>query len=83
MTVLLFCILFREELWARSNYSSSNILLDSDSGDEDEDEEEVTGVMQEEEDEDEERQLGIQYIKGDVTYPSIKQGDAIVVHCVG
>ncbi|PIK37992.1 putative chromodomain-helicase-DNA-binding protein 1-like [Apostichopus japonicus] len=73
----------QEELWARSNYSSSNILLDSDSGDEDEDEEEVAGVLQqEEEEEDEERQMGIQYIKGDVTYPSIKQGDAIVVHCV-
>lgn len=83
MTVPLLCILFREELWARSNYSSSNILLDSDSGDEDEDEEEVAGVLQQEEEDEEERQMGIQYIKGDVTYPSIKQGDAIVVHCVG
>lgn len=76
--VCVTCLIHREDLWERNNYSSSNITLDSD----DEDDEEEEGELLEDH-EDEERRLAIQYVKGDVTYPDVKKGDSIVVHCVG
>ncbi|PVD33729.1 hypothetical protein C0Q70_04989 [Pomacea canaliculata] len=67
----------REELWKKHNYTSVNIMIES----EDEDEEEVAEEEGSEEDVDQPRR-SIHYVMGDVTHPlDAGTSDRIVVHC--
>ncbi|XP_074642312.1 chromodomain-helicase-DNA-binding protein 1-like isoform X2 [Tubulanus polymorphus] len=73
-----------EDLWAKNDYTSCNMTLDSEGGSEsssdDDEEEENDGNSNGDEDE---KITQISYISGDVTHPqNTKNKNAIIVHCV-
>ncbi len=68
---------YREDIWKKNDYTSTNISLDSEGESEEEEEEE-------EDEDDETRKRDINYVVGDVTHPQHTDcSDAIIVHCVG